>query len=53
MSSASANLRNWLAFLTLRMDEHAQWEIRQYANAVGELIAEAFPRTWALFEEGM
>lgn len=48
---ASANLRNWLSFLTLRMDESAQWEIRQYANAVGELIAEAFPRTWELFKE--
>ena len=46
---ASANLRNWLAFLTLRMDAHAQWEIREYANAVGEIIAESFPRTWALF----
>ena len=49
---ASANLRNWLAFLTLRMDQAAQWEIRQYANAVGDLIAERFPRTWALFSEG-
>lgn len=49
---ASANLRNWLAFLTLRMDAAAQWEIRQYANAVGELIALHFPRTWALFVEG-
>lgn len=49
---ASANLRNWLGFLTLRMDEAAQWEIRQYANAVGSLIAEQFPRTWELFAEG-
>jgi thymidylate synthase (FAD) len=49
---ASANLRNWLAFLTLRMDPSAQWEIQQYANAVGELIAATFPRTWTLFEEG-
>lgn len=46
---ASANLRNWLAFLTLRMDPAAQWEIRMYANAVGELIAEKFPHTWELF----
>jgi thymidylate synthase (FAD) len=46
---ASANLRNWLAFLTLRMATDAQWEIRQYANAVGELIKQAFPRTWELF----
>lgn len=48
---ASANLRNWLLFLTLRMDKKAQWEIRQYANAVGTLIERAFPRTWALFSE--
>ena len=48
---ASANLRNWLAFLTLRMDVHAQWEIRQYANAVGYLIQEYFPRTWDLFSK--
>lgn len=46
---ASANLRNWLQFLTLRMDPAAQWEIRQYANAVGGLIAEKFPYTWELF----
>lgn len=46
---ASTDLRNWLAFLTLRMVENAQWEIRQYANAVGELIAQLFPRTWQLF----
>lgn len=49
---AGANLRNWLAFLTLRMDSAAQWEIRQYANAVGGFIAELFPRAWELFVEG-
>jgi thymidylate synthase (FAD) len=48
---ASANLRNWLAFLTLRKSPKAQWEIRQYADAVGALVAERFPRTWALFEK--
>jgi thymidylate synthase (FAD) len=47
---ATANLRNWLAFLTLRMDPAAQWEIRQFANAVGVIIADQFPRTWALFQ---
>lgn len=47
---ASANLRNWLAFLTLRMDENAQWEIRQFANAVGRLIKKTFPQTWKLFQ---
>lgn len=47
---ASANLRNWLAFLTLRMAPNAQLEIRQYANAVGELVAANFPRAWELFK---
>lgn len=46
---ASANLRNWLAFLTLRSDEKAQEEIRVYADEVGKILAELFPRTWELF----
>ena len=49
---ASANLRNWLHFLTLRMDPAAQWEIRQYANVVGQIISQKFPRTWELFMAG-
>lgn len=48
---ASANLRNWLAFMTLRCDERAQWEIRQYANTIATLIAKTFPRTYALFNK--
>jgi thymidylate synthase (FAD) len=48
---ASANLRNWLAFLTLRQAPGAQWEIRQYADVVGKIIAEKFPRTFNLFRE--
>lgn len=48
----SANLRNWLGFLALRMDGAAQWEIRQYAEAVGRIVASRFPRTWELFQEG-
>lgn len=46
---ASANLRNWLAFLTLRIDENAQWEIREYANKVGKIISNLYPKTWELF----
>lgn len=48
---AGANLRNWLGFLSLRMADDAQWEIRQYANAVGSIVSELFPRTWQLFSE--
>jgi thymidylate synthase (FAD) len=41
-----------LQFLTLRLDPAAQWEIRQYAHAVGEVIKQIFPITWRLFQEG-
>jgi len=51
---ATANLRNWLQFLTLRSDhvpagKAAQLEIRQFANVVGDLTAQIFPRTYNLF----
>ena len=51
---ASTCLRNWLAFLTLRSDhvvsgKAAQFEIRQFANEVSNIIKETFPRTHALF----
>lgn len=49
---ASANLRNLLGFLTLRRAPGAQWEIRQYADAVALMAKELFPRTYALFAEG-
>lgn len=50
---AQAVLRNWLAFLALRSDRNpnAQWEIRQYANALAEILRDVFPRTLALFDE--
>lgn len=46
---ATANLRNWLAFMTLRSDPNAQWEIRCYSDAIGIIISQRFPRTWRLF----
>ena len=48
---ASTNLRNWLGFLTLRCDENAQWEIRQYAGAVASVLRALFPRTLKLWGE--
>lgn len=42
---ASANLRNWLAFATLRSAPSAQWEIRQYSDALVGMLSEVFPRT--------
>lgn len=47
----TTDLRNWLAFLILRMAPSAQWEIRQYAFAIAEIIKELWPRTFALFME--
>lgn len=41
---ASANLRNWIGFLQLRKHKAAQWEIRQYADIVAQLIAQEFHR---------
>jgi thymidylate synthase (FAD) len=49
---ASTNLRNWLAFLTLRADPAAAWEIQQFAHAIGKIIEAKFPRTWKLYCEG-
>lgn len=48
---AKTDLRSWLGFLLLRMAPNAQWEIRQYANAVAEIVKGIWPRTFALFEE--
>jgi len=49
---ATGNLRGWLGFVRLRAAPTAQWEIRQFAEAVGRCVGERFPRTWALFTEG-
>jgi thymidylate synthase (FAD) len=48
---AASNLRNWLAFLTLRDALNAQEEIRVYAQAVDTLITMSFPRTHKLYLE--
>ena len=48
---AKTDVRNWLGFLFLRMENSAMWEIRQYANAVAEIIQYIWPRTFDLFLE--
>ena len=45
----TCNLRNWLAFLTLRQAPNAQYEIRVYADEVCRLIEHNFPKTHMLF----
>ncbi len=44
------DLHNLLHFLALRMDSHAQWEIREYATTIGErIVAPMFPLVWEAF----
>lgn len=46
------DLHNLLHFLALRMDSHAQWEIRQYATAIGEnIVKPLFPIAWEAFQD--
>lgn len=45
----AGNLHSLLHFLELRLDERAQWEIRQYALAIADIVAELFPATWKAF----
>jgi thymidylate synthase (FAD) len=45
------NLHNLMHFLRLRMDPHAQKEIRDYANRVAECAQAVAPMAWEAFEE--
>lgn len=46
------DLHNLLHFLSLRMDVHAQLEIRQYAKTIGEsIVRPLFPVVWEAFED--
>ena len=46
------DLHNLLNFLRLRMEGHAQYEIRQYATIIGEeIVSRWVPLTWEAFED--
>lgn len=46
------DLHNLMHFLALRMDSHAQLEIRQYATIIGEeIVKPLFPLVWEAFED--
>ena len=45
------DLRNLMNFLALRLDPHAQWEIRVYAEAMAEIVKQAVPVAWEAFED--
>jgi thymidylate synthase (FAD) len=45
------DLHNLLHFLSLRMDGHAQYEIRVYGEAIGALVAAWVPLAWEAFQD--
>lgn len=45
------DLHNLLHFLKLRMDNHAQWETRQYANAIYEIVKTLCPTVIEVFDD--
>ncbi len=45
------NLHNFMHFSKLRLDKHAQYEIRVFAEAMAKIAKEAFPIAWQAFED--
>lgn len=43
------SLHNLLHLIKLRADSHAQWEIQEYARAIGRIVEAACPLTWEAF----
>jgi thymidylate synthase (FAD) len=44
------DLHNLLHFLHLRMDKHAQLEIRLYAQVMADIVKTVVPQAWSAFE---
>lgn len=45
------NLHNLLHLLALRLDKHAQYEIRVYAEAMASIVKQICPIAWEAFED--
>jgi thymidylate synthase (FAD) len=45
------NFRSLMNFISLRADDAAMYEIRQYAQAMAKMTAKVVPAAWAKFEE--
>ncbi len=45
------DLHNLFHFLRLRADAHAQYEIRVYAQAICDVVADWVPHAWAAFQD--
>lgn len=52
MATWKIDLHNLLHhFIFLRVDEHAQFEIRQYANVISEIVKIWCPHVWEAFDD--
>lgn len=47
----TVNARSLMNFLKLRLDEHAQYEIREYAKVIADIFKEKMPWTYQSFLE--
>ena len=47
----SIDMHNLMHFIRLRHDSHAQWEIRQYANVLCDIVKGWMPNLWDAFED--
>jgi thymidylate synthase (FAD) len=45
------DLQNLFHFLRLRLDNHAQYEIQVYGQAIAEIVKSAVPLAWGAFED--
>lgn len=48
---AKGNLHNWFHFLGLRLDSHAQFEIREPSQGIAKMIQERVPIAYGAFED--
>ena len=49
----TTSLQALFHFVDLRLDEHAQYEIREYAKVFAEFLKESFPRVWTHYEASL
>lgn len=47
----TTSLQSALHFLDLRLDDNAQWEMREYAKAVAEIVQKQYPETFNAWQE--
>jgi len=45
------DLHNLFHFLKLRLDDHAQWEFRKYAQVIADIVKKIMPLAWEAFDD--